>query len=60
MLQISLNGTQYESVAGDRLIDVISRAGTELSQVCYHPQLGPIQTLRSNASPEDKYGQRNP
>jgi len=26
------------------LIDVINRAGVQISQVCYHPQLGPIQT----------------
>src|SRR4030081_1446924 len=29
---------------GERLIDVIGRAGVELPHVCYHPQLGPIQT----------------
>ena len=44
MPQISIDGTQYETAAGDRLIDAINRAGVPLSQVCYHPQLGPIQT----------------
>jgi formate dehydrogenase major subunit len=29
---------------GERLIGVLNRVGVELSQVCYHPQLGPIQT----------------
>ena len=28
----------------ERLIDVIGRAGIELPHVCYHPQLGSIQT----------------
>jgi formate dehydrogenase major subunit len=44
MTQISINGTEVEAVAGDRLIDSINRAGVHLPQVCYHPQLGPIQT----------------
>jgi formate dehydrogenase major subunit len=44
MTQISINGTEYDAVTGDRLIDAINRAGVHLSQVCYHPQLGPIQT----------------
>jgi formate dehydrogenase major subunit len=29
---------------GERLIDLINRRGIEIPQVCYHPQLGPIQT----------------
>src|SRR5438270_4121316 len=44
MIQISINGTEYEVAAGDRLIDAINGARVPLSQVCYHPQLGPIQT----------------
>jgi formate dehydrogenase major subunit len=44
MTQISIDGTEFETVAGDRLIDAINHAGVHLSQVCYHPQLGPIQT----------------
>ena len=44
MIRISINGTQYEVAEGDRLVDAINRAGVQLSQVCYHPQLGPIQT----------------
>src|ERR1700676_3347883 len=44
MIQIFIDGTPYEGVAGDRLIDTINRAGLHLSQVCYHHQLGPIQT----------------
>jgi formate dehydrogenase major subunit len=44
MLKITIDGVSYEATSGERLIDVINRAGAKLSQVCYHPQLGPIQT----------------
>lgn len=44
MIQISINGTEYEATAGERLIDAINRARVPLSQVCYYPQLRPIQT----------------
>jgi formate dehydrogenase major subunit len=44
MLKITIDGVVQEAGSGDRLIDVINRAGVEISQVCYHPQLGPIQT----------------
>src|SRR5450432_1066800 len=44
MSTITLNGALQEIRAGERLIDVINRAGAQLPQVCYHPQLGPIQT----------------
>jgi formate dehydrogenase major subunit len=43
-MKISINGSSYDTIAGERLVDVINRAGKELPQVCYHPQLGPIQT----------------
>jgi formate dehydrogenase major subunit len=44
MIRISINGTEFEAVAGSRLIDAINHAGIHLPQVCYHTQLGPIQT----------------
>jgi predicted molibdopterin-dependent oxidoreductase YjgC len=44
MIQISINGADYEVAAGNRLIDAINGARVPLPQVCYHPQLGPIQT----------------
>ena len=43
-MTILINGLPYQSETGGRLIDVLNRSGVELSQVCYHPQLGPIQT----------------
>ena len=40
----TINGKQQAIEAGERLIDLINRCGIEVPQVCYHPQLGPIQT----------------
>ena len=39
-----LNGKPQEVHPGERLIDAINRSGIGIPQVCYHPQLGPIQT----------------
>jgi formate dehydrogenase major subunit len=44
MISILVDGLAREAVADERLIDVINRAGSKVPQVCYHPQLGPIQT----------------
>jgi len=44
MIRISIDGTQHEVGEGARLVDAINRVGVQLSQVCYLPQLGPIQS----------------
>ena len=44
MLQIVIDNANYDAEAGEHLVDVINRMGREIPQVCYHPQLGPIQT----------------
>jgi formate dehydrogenase major subunit len=44
MSTINLDGSARETRVGDRLIDVINAAGIDLPQVCFHPQLGPIET----------------
>ena len=44
MSGITIDGVVSEAKPGERLIDVINRAGIKLPQVCYHPQLGPVQT----------------
>src|SRR5437016_5739187 len=41
---ITLDGSAHDAREGERLIDVINRAAIQSPQVCYHPQLGPIQT----------------
>jgi formate dehydrogenase major subunit len=44
VIRLTIDGVVHEATSRERLIDVINRAGVKLSQVCYHPQLGPIQT----------------
>jgi formate dehydrogenase major subunit len=44
MINVTLDGVVHEAGTDERLVDVINRTGGKLSQVCYHPQLGPIQT----------------
>jgi formate dehydrogenase major subunit len=41
---ILINGSPQEIRPDESLIEAINRAGIALPQVCYHPQLGPIQT----------------
>ena len=41
---ITVDGRIQEASSGELLVDVINRGAIKLSQVCYHPQLGPIQT----------------
>jgi formate dehydrogenase major subunit len=43
-MKIKINGSSFEASEGERLVDVINRVTKTLPQVCYHPQLGPIQT----------------
>src|SRR6266446_6798468 len=44
MISVTIDGVFQGAQAGERLIDVVNRTGSKLPQVCYHPQLGPIQT----------------
>src|SRR5580698_3318924 len=44
MATITINNKVHSFSLGEHLIDVINRAGEQIPQVCYHPQLGPIQT----------------
>ena len=44
IIRVTIDGHACEARTGDRLVDVILRAGISLPHVCYHPQLGPIQT----------------
>jgi len=43
-ITVSIDGSQREAQAGEPLIDLLNRIHTVIAQVCYHPQLGPIQT----------------
>src|SRR6266404_3761337 len=44
MPSVTIDGFVLEVRDGERLIDLINRCGQGFPQVCYHPQLGPIQT----------------
>ena len=44
MIAVTIDGVVHEASSGESLIDVINRVGINIAQVCYHPQLGPIQT----------------
>jgi formate dehydrogenase major subunit len=43
-LSVIVDSKPQEIKLGERLIDTINRSGVMIPQVCYHPQLGPIQT----------------
>jgi formate dehydrogenase major subunit len=40
----TIDGTSREFTPGEWLLEVINRVGGKVPQVCYHPQMGPIQT----------------
>jgi formate dehydrogenase major subunit len=44
MLKLIIDGVNHDAEAGELLIAVINRTGQKIPQVCYHPQLGPIQS----------------
>jgi formate dehydrogenase major subunit len=44
MATVSIDGKARQFAPGERLIDIVNRGGEQIPQVCYHPQLGPIQT----------------
>src|SRR5205807_8237815 len=43
-ITVTVDGTTTEAKPEERLVDLLNRTGTKIPQVCYHPQLGPIQT----------------
>src|SRR3984957_6300639 len=43
-VSVVIDGSNHAAYRGERLVDLINRVGVKLSQVCHHPQLGPIQT----------------
>lgn len=44
MITITVDGLAQDAAVDERLIAVINRSSSKIPQVCYHPQLGPIQT----------------
>jgi formate dehydrogenase major subunit len=43
-VDLQIDGGTFTAFIGEPLVDAINRARITLAQVCYHPQLGPIQT----------------
>jgi formate dehydrogenase major subunit len=43
-VRVTLDGKLTEANPNERLLDLLNRSGTQIPQVCYHPQLGPLQT----------------
>ena len=46
---ITLNGKQIQVSEGEWLIDAIRRNSVDIPAVCYHPQLGPLETCETCA-----------
>jgi formate dehydrogenase major subunit len=44
MPRIAIDGRPYDVAPGASLLYALNKAGIQIPQVCYHPQLGPIQT----------------
>ena len=44
MVSITVDDQVQQAEVGELLVDVFSRSGKALPHVCYHPQLGPVQT----------------
>jgi len=44
MVKIEIDGIVQEARPDELLIDLIKRCGGSVPHVCYHPQLGPVQT----------------
>jgi formate dehydrogenase major subunit len=44
MVKVAIDSGVQEAQPNELLIDVINRTGGSVPHVCYHPQLGPVQT----------------
>src|SRR6202795_2567756 len=44
VIKVDLDGSSLEAQPDELLIDLINRTGGTVPHVCYHPQLGPVQT----------------
>jgi len=47
MVKVAIDGAVQEAEPEELLIVVINRSGGSVPHVCYHPQLGPVQTTRA-------------
>ena len=47
MVKVAIDGAVQEAEPEELLIVAINRSGGSVPHVCYHPQLGPVQTTRA-------------
>jgi hypothetical protein len=47
-MELTINGSPQTLRSDELLIEVINRGDVKIPQVCYHPQLGPIQEQLNN------------
>ncbi|PYB68851.1 formate dehydrogenase subunit alpha [Thermoplasma sp. Kam2015] len=43
-LSLSIDGKEFTAQDGDTILQVLMKNGIDISHICYHPSLGPIQT----------------
>ncbi|HTV42478.1 MAG TPA: formate dehydrogenase subunit alpha [Candidatus Sulfotelmatobacter sp.] len=43
-INVTVDGAVVEARPMERILELLNRIGRQIPQVCYHPQLGPIQT----------------
>ncbi|HTL55618.1 MAG TPA: formate dehydrogenase subunit alpha [Candidatus Limnocylindrales bacterium] len=43
-MNVTVDGTPIEARPNESVLELLNRIGTKIPQVCYHPQLGPLQT----------------
>src|SRR5438309_12023843 len=53
VLKVAIDGVVQEAQPDELLIDLINRIGGSVPHVCYHPQLGPVQTCDTCMVEED-------
>lgn len=44
MVNVAIDGVVQEAQADEPLIDLINHSGVSVPPLCYHPQVGPVQT----------------
>ena len=49
MVNVAIDGVVHKTQPDELLIDLINRTGGSVPHVCYHPQLGPIQTCDTSS-----------
>jgi formate dehydrogenase major subunit len=53
VVHVTIEGIVQDAQPDELLIDLINRVGGSVPQVCYHPQLGPVQTCDTSVVEEN-------